>query len=290
MLINTCNHGPFLNSCLESVFNQTQPPDEIIVYDDDSTDGSRELLRAHQDRVVLIAGTKDPRRTHQECQAHAIEQAFLRSSGELIFLLDGDDAFRPRKIARYHRAFRENPRAVLIQSPVQKIDDQGRIAPYVPEPFRQVAEPLAAAYARHDLDLFYPTSALAFSREFLSQALPLSWADRLDLWGDVRLTTAALLAGAIINLTEPLTLWRRHARSLSLREEHSRGRLVRLTWQRARLFNRLARAAGSPRVSVWRNRRFFLQLARLLLPWPGDAAARWSAEKTSRDTGAPARQ
>ena len=134
-------------------------------------------------------------------------------------------------------------------------------------------------------DLFYPTSALAFSREFLAQTLPLRWDDRLDLWADVRLTSAALLAGPIVNVSEPLTLWRRHSRSSTFATERSRGRLLRLTWQRTRLFNRLARAAGQPPLSVWRNRRFFLQLARLLLPWPGEAAARWQAEKNARFRG-----
>jgi hypothetical protein len=76
-------------------------------------------------------------------------------------------------------------------------------------------------------------------------------------------------------LEEPLTCWRRHSQSQTLSAYWSRNRLLKLTWQRIALFNRLAGATGQPKLSAWRNRRLYLQLARFLMPWPGAMVARW---------------
>ena len=281
VLINTCNHGAFIGDCLNSVFRQTRPPDEIVVYDDGSTDGTLSLLRGRRDAFTLIAAGEKSRRTGRQNQAHAIDQAFRRSTGELVFLLDGDDLFLPDKIARYAAAAQSGDGTfpVLVQAPTIQIDGDCRRQPYQPELFRQTTDALATAYARQDADLFFPTSALAFSRTFLERVLPIEWTDGLSLWSDVRLTCAALQAGRIVSLPEPLTLWRRHAGSHSLAVDASRGRLVRLTWQRTQLFNRLAAAAGKPTLSIWRNRRFYRQLARMLFPWPGNILARRAARK-----------
>ncbi len=282
VLINTFEHRRYLGTCLDSVFGQTQPPDEVIVYDDGSADGSVELLRSRKERFTLIAGPKVAGRSSQENQAHAIHQAFVRATGELVFLLDGDDYFLPEKIARHAAAFASGASPVLVQAPVYQVDECDRRRPYAREAFRLAPDPLAAVYARHDPDLFFPTSALVFSREFLSRALPLDTSDGIGVWSDVRLTCAALLAGRIVSLDEPLTAWRRHGRALTLGAGASRSYLLKLTWRRTRVFNRLARAAGRPPVSIWRNRRFYLQLARWLFPWGGDAAARWGRQRGDR--------
>lgn len=277
VLINTWNHERFIGGCLDSVFGQTRRPDEVVVVDDGSTDGTLALLRSRPERFTLIESPQTAVRKGAENQARAIDAAFRQSTGELVFLLDGDDAFLPEKIARYAPVMEREPRPVLVQAPVIQIDGDGRRQPYQLESFRQARDPLAAVYARRDADLFFPTSALACTREFLARTLPLDCTDGLELWGDVRLTTAALFAGPVVTLPEPLTLWRRHSGSSTLRDDASRRRLVELTWQRTKLFNRLASAADRPGISVWRNRRFYRQLARWLLPWPGNRLARWLA-------------
>src|SRR5262249_31104546 len=46
VIIPTYNGSAFLLDCLSSVFRQTQPPDEIIVVDDCSKDGTASMVAA----------------------------------------------------------------------------------------------------------------------------------------------------------------------------------------------------------------------------------------------------
>ena len=265
VLINSYNRSAYLAACIESVLEQTHPADEIIVYDDGSSDESCAIVQRYAPRVQLIAGSRHAR-PNRINQGHAIHEAFLRSTGELIFLLDGDDVFAPTKLERFINARHQAPSAVLFQSPVRRIDEAGKTLPRIREPLKQADDPLATIYARHDVDLFYPTSALAFSRAFLEKALPLDWSDDVDLWTDVRLCLLAVVNGPVVTLDDELTEWRQYPSSESAQRARARSYLLGLTWERTKLFNRFARARGLPSISVWRNPRFYLQLLRLLAP------------------------
>src|ERR1700722_10089431 len=93
VLINTYNHAPYIRECVDSALSQTLRPGEVIVYDDGSSDGTVEILRGYGDRITLIEGKRLQRPPHIS-QANAIQAAFAASTGNLIFLLDGDDRFK----------------------------------------------------------------------------------------------------------------------------------------------------------------------------------------------------
>jgi len=149
VLINNYNNGPYLDHCLSSVFAQEIQPDEVIVYDDGSTDESLQVLANYGSKINLIA------RSHRfgtsiENQAVAIETAFRSSTGEIIFLLDGDDAFLPGKIAAYVAAFLNVPSAVMVQAPLEKIDERGRRIGIEYEPARHQSDYLEHIYAENE--------------------------------------------------------------------------------------------------------------------------------------------
>lgn len=264
VLVNTRNHGRFIEDCIDSLLVQTVRPNEIIVHDDGSTDDTRERLKRYGNRITLIQSAATARSPHQR-QAEAIHAAFRRSSGQLVFLLDGDDRFKRNKLERYLAAFAVNPDTVLIQSPMDKIDEHGRIIGSNLEPRKHVVEHLKAIYREQDVDFFYPTSALAFARPFLLSVLPVDCSDGLALWADTRLSVIAPYFGRVITLPEPYADWRRHTGSNSIRVR-ARNLQLRQTMMRTKVFNRFCRRHGLRTISAWRNSRFYLQLLRFSLP------------------------
>lgn len=76
---------------VESALAQTEPPLEVIVYDDGSTDATSSALEPYLDRIVYVAGP------HAGVAA-ARNAAVERARGEFVAVLDADDAYLPERL------------------------------------------------------------------------------------------------------------------------------------------------------------------------------------------------
>ena len=98
VVIPTYNSGALLKQTLDSVLAQTRAPDEIIVVDDGSTDGTPDWVRAHYGaRVRLITQRNGG-------VARARNAGWRASSGAWIAFLDHDDVWLPDKLEQLSRA------------------------------------------------------------------------------------------------------------------------------------------------------------------------------------------
>src|SRR2546429_6094216 len=118
-LINTYNYGRFLPFAINSVLNQTYKNIEIIVVDDGSTDHTQEVLERYADRVRNI-------RTTNGGQAQAFNVGIPLARGELLMLLDADDAWLPGKVERMVEFAAERPNAAMLYHRFQNVDASGR--------------------------------------------------------------------------------------------------------------------------------------------------------------------
>lgn len=101
-----CRNGAeFLGEALESVRAQTLPPDEVIVVDDQSTDATAEVARAHGATVLRTAA---PGGT-----AVARNLGWRHARSDLIAFIDADDRWRPRHLELVSALLSEHPQAVL---------------------------------------------------------------------------------------------------------------------------------------------------------------------------------
>jgi GT2 family glycosyltransferase len=109
VIIPTFNRAWVLAKAIDSVLAQTFAPKEIIVVDDGSTDGTRELLAAYGDRLRVF---------HQPNKgvSAARNVGIRRSCGEYIALLDSDDRWEPEKLACQAAFFTAHPRAMICQT------------------------------------------------------------------------------------------------------------------------------------------------------------------------------
>ena len=264
ILINNYNNGPWLRECVNSALNQTRPADEIIVYDDGSTDDSISILRSYGNRITLIEGVHDSSQFGMINQSAAIHAALLASTGNHIHLLDGDDAYCPERIESYERLWLSQPDAVMVHGPLEIIDSNGANLESAGHILIPPERHLAWIYQHNRPDGLFPTSALAFRRDFLHRHLPLDLTDQLHYAVDARLSILALCTGSILLLTDPQTRYRKRAASMS-------SAILCLT-QAANTriqcegFNLTAAIAGKPPINYWFNHRYYRQLLRELLP------------------------
>lgn len=98
VLIISYNSEAHIQACLKSVLSQTYRPEQIVVVDDASTDGTWDIIESHREQFPNLFDTYrfDEERGIPESRNFAINQA----NSELITFLDADDEYRREKLER----------------------------------------------------------------------------------------------------------------------------------------------------------------------------------------------
>lgn len=105
------NHGHFLERCLTAVMTQERVPDEVIVYDDCSTDNSVDIIRSIQLRwpqIRLIEGKQNIG------VIAALNYLSSVAKGQWLHLLAADDTVLPGFYRRAMQAAEKKPTAGAI--------------------------------------------------------------------------------------------------------------------------------------------------------------------------------
>ena len=118
VLIATYNYARYLPQCLGRVLNQTRPPDEIVVVDDGSTDGTLAIIKRYGDRLRLIEQVNSG-------PAAARNNGARNSSGEYLAFLDADDVWTPQFLERGVTALDADPPLSLVYCNCALADSDG---------------------------------------------------------------------------------------------------------------------------------------------------------------------
>jgi GT2 family glycosyltransferase len=112
VVIPTYNRCDYLMACLSTVFAQRRQPDEVIVIDDGSTDGTRAALDAFGDVIVIAQSNAGP--------GAARNRGAAAASGDYLVFLDSDDLWFPWTLEVYATLVERYERPALI---VARADD-----------------------------------------------------------------------------------------------------------------------------------------------------------------------
>ena len=111
VVIPVHNGMPHLPETLASVLSQTRIPDEIVVFENGSTDGTAEWLAEHAPAVVRVVVQPT-----MVSAAANFTRAVQASTGDLVKLLCADDILEPTAIEVQSSALERHPGAVLAAS------------------------------------------------------------------------------------------------------------------------------------------------------------------------------
>jgi len=104
------NGRHYLPDCLDALLAQVPPPSEVIVVDNHSDDGSRELVAANYPMVRVV----DTGRNAGPCHARNVGVAAARD--DLCLLVDNDVVLHPGALRALCDELAADPRAAMVQA------------------------------------------------------------------------------------------------------------------------------------------------------------------------------
>jgi len=122
VLIPLYNHERYIGAALSSVLAQTAVPAEIVCIDDGSRDRSAAVamdIARRSDRVRFWS------RANRGAAA-TLNEAAASASGSILAILNSDDVYAPRRLARAVAVLDADPRVAAVASGLICIDQEGR--------------------------------------------------------------------------------------------------------------------------------------------------------------------
>ncbi len=197
IVVPAYNHASYLAQAIESILNQDYPRIELIVLDDGSTDGTRQVLEAYGDRF------------HWETQpnigqANTLNKGWRMSVGEILSYLSADDILLPQAVSRSVECLLENSEVVLTYCDFNLISADSRIVRRIRTPDFDYREMLAKVKCPPGPGTFFTRSAFELTGNWdVSLRAMLDY----DYW--LRLG----LHGRFIRIPEVLAQYRVHENS-----------------------------------------------------------------------------
>ncbi len=216
--ITSYNQKNFLREAVESVLAQTMRPAQIIIIDDCSTDGSRDVIIAYKSRFPSVITPVFHEQNTGIAQSRI--DALRAVTGDYVSYVDGDDRFLPRKLEQEAHVLSEGTNAQAVFSNNYYISEEGERTGVWAE---NVLPP--------ENDIFCETFARDFPKRNLFRMELIRYSalqnigfhdPELALYEDFDLRIRLAKSATILYCNEPLSEIRVHRKGLSSRtaDEH----------------------------------------------------------------------
>ena len=201
----------YISEQLDSIRTQTLPPDEVIIADDRSTDGTYEFCRDYIDRYGLT-GWNVYQNIHNIGTQKNFHEVMAKCTGEYIFTCDQDDIWMPEKISLMLSVIRERPEIMLLASNYIALVNGKPVKVHVKNLARNDGEVIRVRLQESGLMTMRPGCTFCFRRELLDRFNVMDINTAIHdfmLWG------YAAASDSLYLLTKPLIFWRRHEKTVT---------------------------------------------------------------------------
>ena len=121
VVILTKNSAATICRSLESALSQSRPPDEVVVVDGSSVDGTKDILRKYPVKIVEEPGLGF---------GHARNVGLNNASGDIVFFLDSDCYAEPLWIQNALKAL-QNPDITAVTGPTLLWNKESTVARFL---------------------------------------------------------------------------------------------------------------------------------------------------------------
>lgn len=126
VIIPAFNAQDFLAEALESIFSQTLPPQEILVYNDASSDNTQKVIDSYGSQLRSLPTQPGP----SKGAAFARNQCLRAALGDYLAFLDADDLWLAHKLELQLSHLLAQPGPAAVFGMVQEFDASGPLGEY----------------------------------------------------------------------------------------------------------------------------------------------------------------
>lgn len=206
VVLASFNGIKYIKEQLDSLRTQTRIPDEVIISDDNSTDGTYEFCREYISEHKLIGWTVY-RNPENLGAGRNFREALKKCTGDYIFTCDQDDIWMPDKISVMVQAMNDNPAILLLASNYIPVMNGTRIQYYVKNISRDDGEIIPLRLKDYWLNNHRPGCTFCFRRKILERFSVMDISTRFH---DSMLWKYAVISDGLYLINRQLIQFRRH--------------------------------------------------------------------------------
>lgn len=170
VIVTSYNYRAFVAEAVDSVLQQRRQPEQVIIVDDGSTDGSADLLRqryANEPRVTLLPLDQNGG------QLAVFQRGIAETGSDVVCFLDADDRWGPEYLARIAEIYDARSDVDFVLSDVRVFGRQQRRIEYA----NRAMDLGSTAISTYALSHWYgaPSSALSLRASWARRSLDLPY-------------------------------------------------------------------------------------------------------------------
>lgn len=156
----TFNGEKFIQQQIDSILNQIDMDDELIISDDSSTDKTIEIIKSYEDKRIKLIENQT-----FHSPIYNLENALKQVQGEFILLADQDDIWYPNKVKTILDHMKTYD---LVVSDCQLIDEDNKV---LADSFFDLIHS-GPGFIKNWIKNTYLGCCMAFNRKVLDAVLP----------------------------------------------------------------------------------------------------------------------
>jgi len=155
VILLTKNSAATVQKSIESIFQQTCQPDEVVIVDGDSKDGTLDILKKYPIKLISEPGLGF---------GHARNLGVRNASGDIIFFIDSDCYAEPDWIEKALPHFDSSPEIVAVTGPTNLWNKASAVARFLAYVGGRMNMPKESSYMK-----IAPTMNLALRRDIVNE-------------------------------------------------------------------------------------------------------------------------
>ncbi len=202
VVLSTYNGAKYIIEQLDSLRNQSVSPDEVLIFDDQSTDETLDMLRTYIEKYNLYNWIVTVNECNKGWKRNFVE-GIAKARGELVFPCDQDDIWLPNKIEESINIMKDQKINVLVSYLYLYFKDKkSKIFPHHSN--KKVSQ---IALTKNFMRIAFPGCVYCVRKEFADKCINY-WKESFP--HDALFWRMSMFEESLYVYRQPLIKWRKH--------------------------------------------------------------------------------